>query len=186
MGFLELKPGSFAHGCAYSAEAMDGREQWPTIKISRFLTMDGLMSRSTRMCESDHCRDISSDQEKTLDTSVSRVFGIKTWQWPTFTWGNPTLSSALSSFTSEFGKGSGGSRLQWPPGKLVGEKDKILITEFGKCESSFSGYAYICASNLLQSHLSRLLGCYMVKPHEQLVLVSFIHYCTSTSSLSTS
>jgi hypothetical protein len=29
------------------------------------------------------------------------------------------------------------------------------------------------------------LGCYMVKPHGQLVLVSFIHCCTSTSSLST-
>jgi len=26
----------------------------------------------------------------------------------------------------------------------------------------------------------------MVKPHGQLVLVSFIHYCTSTPSLSTS
>jgi len=26
----------------------------------------------------------------------------------------------------------------------------------------------------------------MAKPHEQLVLVSFIHYCTSTPSLSTS
>ncbi len=32
----------------------------------------------------------------------------------------------------------------------------------------------------------RLFGCYMVKPHGQLVLVSFMHYCTSTSSLSTS
>lgn len=29
-------------------------------------------------------------------------------------------------------------------------------------------------------------GRYMVKPHGQLVLVSFIHYCTSTPSLSTS
>lgn len=29
------------------------------------------------------------------------------------------------------------------------------------------------------------LGCYMIKPHGQLVLVSFMHYCTSTSSLST-
>ena len=30
------------------------------------------------------------------------------------------LSSALSGFTSEVGMGSGGSRLLWPPGKLVG------------------------------------------------------------------
>ncbi len=27
---------------------------------------------------------------------------------------------------------------------------------------------------------------YMIKPHGQLVLVSFIHYCTSTPNLSTS
>ena len=31
--------------------------------------------------------------------------------------GSPTLPSALSSFTSEFGMGSGGSRSLWPPGK---------------------------------------------------------------------
>ena len=36
-----------------------------------------------------------------------------------FHMGNPTLSSALSSFTSEFGMGSGGSHSLWPPGKLV-------------------------------------------------------------------
>lgn len=29
------------------------------------------------------------------------------------------------------------------------------------------------------------LWCYMTKPHGQLVLVSFMHYCTSTPSLST-
>ena len=33
--------------------------------------------------------------------------------------GRTTLSSALSSFTSEFGMGSGGSHSLWPPGKLV-------------------------------------------------------------------
>lgn len=30
------------------------------------------------------------------------------------------------------------------------------------------------------------IGCYMVKPHGQLVVVSFTHYCASTSTLSTS
>ena len=49
---------------------------------------------------------------------LDRVFGIKTWQCPTFTWGDPTLSSALSGFTSEFGMESGGSHLLWSPGKL--------------------------------------------------------------------
>ncbi len=34
-----------------------------------------------------------------------------------FHMGNPTLSSAHSVFTSEFGMGSGGTRLLWPPEK---------------------------------------------------------------------
>jgi hypothetical protein len=33
--------------------------------------------------------------------------------------GNPTLPSALRGFTSEFGKGSGGSLLLWSPAQLV-------------------------------------------------------------------
>ncbi len=47
------------------------------------------------------------------------IFYLKPWRCPTFTWGNPTLSSALSSFTSEFEMGSGGSHSLWPPGKLA-------------------------------------------------------------------
>jgi len=31
-----------------------------------------------------------------------------------------------------------------------------------------------------------MFWCYMAKPHGQLVLVSFTHYCASTPSLSTS
>ena len=34
--------------------------------------------------------------------------------------------------------------------------------------------------------LSKLLGCYMVKPHGQLVLVSLTHCCASTPNLATS
>ena len=45
---------------------------------------------------------------------------LKAWRCPTLTWGDPTLPSALSVFTSEFGMGSGGSRSLLPPGKLVG------------------------------------------------------------------
>ena len=47
------------------------------------------------------------------------ILQIKSWQWPTFTWGNLTLSSALNCFTSEFGMGSGGSNRLWSPGKTV-------------------------------------------------------------------
>ena len=36
-----------------------------------------------------------------------------------FHMGTPTLSSAMTRFTSEFGMGSGGSMSLWPPGKTV-------------------------------------------------------------------
>ena len=45
--------------------------------------------------------------------------GINAWQCPTFTWGDPTLSSAQSVFTSEFEMESGGSHSLWPPDKPV-------------------------------------------------------------------
>ena len=52
------------------------------------------------------------------------------WQCPTFTWGGPTLSSALSVFTSEFGMGSGGSRSLLPPDKLVRNAVHLRYTAF--------------------------------------------------------
>jgi len=36
-----------------------------------------------------------------------------------FTWGDPTLSSALSSFTSEFEMGSGGTHTLRNPGQII-------------------------------------------------------------------
>ncbi len=41
---------------------------------------------------------------------------IKAWQFPTLTWGDPTLPSALRRFTAEFGMGSGGTAALSPPG----------------------------------------------------------------------
>ena len=64
-------------------------------------------------CPTDLCK----TQKKKPQPFLVGVSEIKAWQCPTFTWGNPTLSSALSSFTSEFGKGSGGSHSLWPPGR---------------------------------------------------------------------
>ncbi len=43
---------------------------------------------------------------------------INAWQFPTLTWGDPTLPSALQRFTSEFGMDSGGSAALWPPSKF--------------------------------------------------------------------
>ncbi len=47
------------------------------------------------------------------------------WQFPTLTWGDPTLPSALRRFTSEFGMGSGGTTALSPPGKFF-----VLSTQF--------------------------------------------------------
>ena len=49
-----------------------------------------------------------------IDTGVT----VKSLAVTYFHMGPPTLSSALSSFTSEFEMGSGGSHLLMPPGKL--------------------------------------------------------------------
>ena len=69
--------------------------------------------------------------------------------------------------------GSGGSRLLWPPGKLVRTSKMLLFNS----ENVHGPRKNVSAPTPF--------GCYMVKPHGQLVLVSFIHYCTSTSNLST-
>ena len=70
--------------------------------------------------------------------------------------------------------GSGGSRSLLPPGKLARMShpdNQTECCEFGKLQ-------FGVLSRSFDQHLSlyRLLGCYMVKPHGQLVLVSFIHY----------
>ena len=84
--------------------------------------------------------------------------------------------------------GSGGSRSLWPPGKPVATgaghvQPPPLIRTI--CFNVGSHSSQLIA---LQHDLTfgRLLGCYMVKPHGQLVLVSLTHYCASTPSLSTS
>ena len=46
-------------------------------------------------------------------------FLFDAWQFPTLTWGDPTLPSALRRFTSEFGMGSGGTTALQPPGKFL-------------------------------------------------------------------
>ena len=49
--------------------------------------------------------------------SLSLLFDA--WQFPTLTWGDPTLPSALRRFTSEFGMGSGGTTALSPPGLFL-------------------------------------------------------------------
>ena len=57
-----------------------------------------------------------TEAKKNPDISIG-VFRIKSLAVFYFHMSTLTLSSTLSGFTSEFGMGSGGSRLLWPPGK---------------------------------------------------------------------
>ena len=114
---------------------------------------------------------------KKIPGHKDRVLLVKSLAVTYFHMGSPTLSSALSSFTSEFEMGSGGSHLLMPPGKL------FAVTEI----HLFPHIREVVKASMLPASTSKhqLLGCYMVKPHGQLVLVSFTHYCASTPSLST-
>ena len=96
------------------------------------------------------------------------------WQFPTLTWGDPTLPSALRRFTSEFGMGSGGTTALSPPGKFCFQH--VLRTHRVIC---------IRAENLLSNPPKQLRRC-KVKPHGSLVPVSSTHRCAYTPGLSTS
>lgn len=96
------------------------------------------------------------------------------WQFPTLTWGDPTLPSALRRFTSEFGMGSGGTTALSPPGKFCFQH--VSRTHRLIC---------IRAENLLSIPPKQLRRC-KVKPHGSLVPVSSTHRCAYTPGLSTS
>ena len=79
--------------------------------------------RSRRICpapESAHRQ--TSDNKKTPCLRMRFLCLFDAWQFPTLTWGDPTLPSALRRFTSEFGMGSGGTTALLPPGKFLCSK----------------------------------------------------------------
>src|SRR5262249_974539 len=99
---------------------------------------------------------------------------FSSWQCPTFTWHSATLSSALSSFTSEFEMVSGGSHSLWSPGLFL----------FGVIAHTPS--SCIIPLRFPSSYSSKLLGCYRVKSLVLLVLFSSTLFCAYPSRLSTS
>ncbi len=107
-----------------------------------------------------------------LLTGLSALFDAR--QFPTLTWGDPTLPSALRRFTSEFGMGSGGTTALVPPRQIL----------FYQHVSPTYRLICIRAENLLNppKHLRRC----KVKPHGSLVPVSSTHRCAYTPGLSTS
>ena len=112
--------------------------------------------------------------QKNANLSVRVSFSkFKTWQWPTLTWGIPTLPSALQHFTSEFGMGSGGTTALRPPGKFCFIRP-LLRSDL------------ICIRLKIFSHPPKHLPRCKVKPHGSLVPVSSTHRCAYTPGLSTS
>ncbi len=129
------------------------------------------------------------------------------WQFPTLTWGDPTLPSALRRFTSEFGMGSGGTTALVPPGKFF-----VLSTQFFIASAALpalvKSVTYLCmllpfrrlspcccANYCVLNSESKLkifsnppkhLRRCKVKPHGSLVPVSSTHRCAYTPGLSTS
>ena len=80
---------------------------------------DALMSQGYGYTRATSVVDLVFLGKKNPNISV-RVFRFKASRCPTLTWGDPKLPSALSSFTSEFEMGSGGSYLLLSRDKLVG------------------------------------------------------------------
>ncbi len=130
------------------------------------------------------------------------------WQFPTLTWGDPTLPSALRRFTSEFGMGSGGTTALQPPGKFFCAQYAIFYRiSCAGCIRERQSHTHCmllpslhlppcrcanyCAlqSGIKLKNLSippkHLRRC-KVKPHGSLVPVSSTHRCAYTPGLSTS
>ena len=71
--------------------------------------------------------------KKSRSLSGTAFSKLRAWRCPTLTWGDPTLPSALSIFTSEFEMGSGGSYSLLPPGKLVSENGEAAFPTIYYC-----------------------------------------------------
>ena len=106
--------------------------------------------------------------------------------------GPPKLPSAMHRFTSEFEMGSGGSSALWSSDKLVGISFRIFEKTLNIKSKNFNtlqknNNKFSC---IFKQMLNPFIGdisrfYYIVKPHGQLVLVSFTPHNASTPSLST-
>ena len=145
------------------------------------------------------------NKKLSLSTELSALFDA--WQFPTLTWGDPTLPSALRRFTSEFGMGSGGTTALVPPGKFFVISTQFFIASAAlpalvKSVTYFSMLLPLlrlspccCANYCVLNSESKLkilsippkqLRRCKVKPHGSLVPVSSTHRCAYTPGLSTS
>src|SRR5690349_1188241 len=98
----------------------------------------------------------------------------------------------MHRFTAEFGMGSGGSNALWSS-RNSGTEPFFNVSANWVCDSfrcfvsvELSVHCVFTHRNLVPFQVSKLLGCYMVKPHGQLVLVSSTPHSAYTPNLSTS
>ena len=147
----------------------------------------------------------NKSKRPSLSTGPFALFDA--WRFPTLTWGDPTLPSALRRFTSEFGMGSGGTTALVPPGKFFVISTQFFIASAAlpalvKSVTYFSMLLPLlrlspccCANYCVLNSESKLkilsippkqLRRCKVKPHGSLVPVSSTHRCAYTPGLSTS
>src|SRR5689334_5520317 len=99
----------------------------------------------------------------------------------------------MHRFTSEFGMGSGGSNALWSS-RNSGTEPSFDASANWVCDSLCGFCEWLRTFGSLRLHtpqsglfrVHKLLGCYMVKPHGQLVLVSSTPHSAYTPNLSTS
>ena len=89
------------------------------VRIAGFAQMTGRDAREQTGGMPDNTQSWGLRKTKKAATFRLRPSQLGAWRCPTLTWGDPTLPSALSGFTSEFEMGSGGSYSLLPPGKPV-------------------------------------------------------------------
>jgi hypothetical protein len=91
---------------------------------------------------------------------------LDAWQCPTLTWGSPTLPSALSGFTAEFGMGSGGSHslllsgktgIGIPLGLQYRPVDRFNNRHYRKSFWYRTSHDWLCAFNLLACYQHNLI-----------------------------
>src|SRR5690554_4067055 len=102
----------------------------------------------------------------------------------------------MHRFTTEFGMGSGGSNALCSSSNPVGicscfgfssriRSCAESVRRLGCCFCGSKIFVLVCCLLLLACTNTSLFGCYMVKPHGQLVLVSSTPHSAYTPSLST-
>ena len=96
----------------------------------------------------------NKSKRPSLSTGPFALFDA--WRFPTLTWGDPTLPSALRRFTSEFGMGSGGTTALRPPDKFFSNLPNFNLKS-GADTQSRTGDLTLTKGALYQlSHISTL------------------------------